>query len=185
MKSIRASIRYAKALLDLSREKGTMDDVKRDSDLLLLVIDENRDFRNFLKSAIIKPDQKIQTFKAVLGNQLSEITNLFINLLIKHGREAHLEDVLRKFIAQYFVENKIIKAQISSPTPILASQKERLLALLKFKNASSIVLEETVDTELIGGFTLRVGDQQINASALEALSQLKREFNKNSYIADF
>jgi F-type H+-transporting ATPase subunit delta len=105
--------------------------------------------------------------------------------LIKHGREAHLEDVLRKFIAQYFVENKIIKAQISSPTPILASQKERLLALLKFKNASSIVLEETVDTELIGGFTLRVGDQQINASASEALSQLKREFNKNSYIADF
>ena len=88
MKSIRASIRYAKALLDLSREKGTMDDVKRDSDLLLLVIDENRDFRNFLKSAIIKPDQKIQTFKAALGNQLSEITNLFINLLIKHGREA-------------------------------------------------------------------------------------------------
>ena len=80
MKSIRASIRYAKALLDLSREKGTMDDVKRDSDLLLLVIDENRDFRNFLKSAIIKPDQKIQTFKAALGNQLSEITNLFINL---------------------------------------------------------------------------------------------------------
>ena len=120
MKSIRASIRYAKALLDLSREKGTMDDVKRDSDLLLLVIDENRDFRNFLKSAIIKPDQKIHTFKAALGNQLSEITNLFINLLIKHGREAHLEDVLRKFIAQYFVENKIIKAKISSPTPILA-----------------------------------------------------------------
>ena len=47
------------------------------------------------------------------------------------------------------------------------------------------MLEETVDTELIGGFTLRVGDQQINASASEALSQLKREFNKNSYIADF
>ena len=76
MKSIRASIRYAKALLDLSREKGAMDDVKRDSDLLLLVIDENRDFKNFLKSAIIKPDQKIQTFKVALGNQLSEITNL-------------------------------------------------------------------------------------------------------------
>ena len=47
------------------------------------------------------------------------------------------------------------------------------------------MLEETVDMELIGGFKLRVGDQQINASASEALSQLKREFNKNSYIADF
>ena len=68
---------------------------------------------------------------------------------------------------------------------MLESQKDRLLALLKFKNVSSIVLEETVDTELIGGFKLRVGDQQINASASEALSQLKREFNKNSYIADF
>tara|TARA_B100000497_G_C7694777_1_gene423870 strand:+ start:3751 stop:4308 length:558 start_codon:yes stop_codon:yes gene_type:complete len=185
MKSIRASIRYAKALLDISREKGIMEDVKRDSDLLLMIIDENRDFRNFLKSAIIKPEQKIQTFKAALENELSEITNLFVNLLIRHGREGHLEDILKKYISQYFIENKIIKAQISSPTLLVESQKERLLALLKFKNASSIVLEETVDPELIGGFTLRVGDQQINASASEALSQLKREFNKNSYIADF
>jgi F-type H+-transporting ATPase subunit delta len=60
-----------------------------------------------------------------------------------------------------------------------------LLSLLNFGETSSILLEEKIDPELIGGFILRVGDQQINASASEALSQLEQEFNKNLYIADF
>ena len=185
MKSLRASTRYAKALLDLSRERQMMDIVKADSDLLLAAIGESRDFRNFLKSAILKPEQKEKTFAVVFSNQLSEITMLFVNLLIKHGREAHLEEVFEKYIVQYLKENKIIKAQISSSSPLLKDQKDRLLSLLNFGETSSILLEEKIDPELIGGFILRVGDQQINASASEALSQLEQEFNKNLYIADF
>ena len=185
MKSLRASTRYAKALLDISRERQMMDIVKTDSDLLLAVVEESRDFRNFLKSAILKPEQKVKTFAAVFSNQLSEITILFVNLLIKQGREAHLEDVFEKYITHYFIENKIVKAQISSSSPLLKDQKDRLLSLLNFGETSKILLEETVDPELIGGFILRVGDQQINASASEALSQLEREFDKNLYIADF
>lgn len=185
MKSLRASTRYAKALLDLSREREMMDVVKTDSDLLLVAIGESRDFRNFLKSAILKPEQKEKTFAAVFSNQLSEITLLFVNLLIKHGREGHLEEVFEKYIAQYLKENKIVRAQISSSSPLLKEQKDRLLSLLNFGETSSILLDEKIDPELIGGFILRVGDQQINASASEALSQLEQEFNKNSYIADF
>ena len=110
---------------------------------------------------------------------------LFVNLLIRHGREAHLEDVFEKYITQYLIENKIVKAQISSSSPLLKDQKDRLLSLLNFGDTTSILLEETVEPELIGGFILRVGDQQINASTSEALSQLEREFDKNLYIADF
>ena len=138
-----------------------------------------------LKSAILKPEQKEKTFAAVFSNQLSEITLLFVNLLIKHGREGHLEEVFEKYIAQYLKENKIVRAQISSSSPLLKEQKDRLLSLLNFGETSSILLDEKIDPELIGGFILRVGDQQINASASEALSQLEQEFNKNSYIADF
>ena len=69
MKSLRASTRYAKALLDLSREREMMDVVKTDSDLLLAAIGESRDFRNFLKSAILKPEQKEKT----LSNDLALI----------------------------------------------------------------------------------------------------------------
>tara|TARA_B100000780_G_scaffold278707_1_gene253272 strand:- start:7521 stop:8078 length:558 start_codon:yes stop_codon:yes gene_type:complete len=185
MRSLRASTRYAKALLDLSRERQMMSEIKHDSDLLLAVIEESRDFRNFLKSAIIKPEQKIKTFAAVFNDQLNDLTGVFINLLIKQGREAHLEDILKKFIVQYLSEKNIVIAQISSATPISNRQKERLMSLLNPDGALSILLEETLNPDLIGGFILRVGDQQINTSASQALSQLEREFEKNLYIADF
>jgi len=57
---MRVSNRYAKALLDLARERQALDAVKLDSDLLLTVIQDSRDLRSFLKSPIIKPDQKIK-----------------------------------------------------------------------------------------------------------------------------
>jgi F-type H+-transporting ATPase subunit delta len=42
-----------------------------------------------------------------------------------------------------------------------------------------------LDESLIGGFVLRVADQQVDASVATALATLDREFQKNLYIADF
>ena len=84
---MRVSNRYAKALLDLARERQSLDAVKQDSDLLLAVIQESRDLRSFLKSPIIKPDQKIKTFKSAFAGQLNDLTDAFLELLVKHARE--------------------------------------------------------------------------------------------------
>ena len=59
MSTLRASSRYAKALLDLARERNALDVIKTDSDTLLAVLKESRDFRVFLQSPVIKPDQKL------------------------------------------------------------------------------------------------------------------------------
>ena len=55
MSTLRASNRYAKALLDLARERQSLDVIKANSDTLLAVLKESRDFRVFLKSPVIKP----------------------------------------------------------------------------------------------------------------------------------
>lgn len=57
MSTLRASNRYAKALLDLARERQSLDVIKANSDTLLAVLKESRDFRVFLKSPVIKPEQ--------------------------------------------------------------------------------------------------------------------------------
>ena len=93
---MRASNRYAKALLDLAKEKGVLEAVMADVTFLLSVEKESSEFRMLLKSPVIKPLQKIEAFRNAFADQVSPLTVLFVNQVIKHGREAHLVHILEK-----------------------------------------------------------------------------------------
>jgi len=49
----------------------------------------------------------------------------------------------------------------------------------------NIELEESVNKNIIGGFVLRIGDEQFDASVLKKLRQLKNEFDDNLYIKEY
>ena len=69
MKSTKAAIRYAKALLEMSIEQKVIDLVSFDMTRILNVAESSRDFISFLNSPIIKTDKKIAV-----------ISKLFVNL---------------------------------------------------------------------------------------------------------
>jgi F-type H+-transporting ATPase subunit delta len=48
-----------------------------------------------------------------------------------------------------------------------------------------VEVTETVDPELIGGFVLRIGDQQLDTSILSELNDLRGKFDSNLYEKDF
>ena len=185
MSTLRASSRYAKALLDLARERQSFDVVKANSDTLLAVLKESRDFRMLLKSPVIKPEQKLKTLTKAFSNQLDPLMDLFLALLVKHGREAHLEGILEKYTSLYLAEKKVVRARVASAAPLTAEQVTQLLGLLKTPESSDVQLEQVIDESLIGGFVLRVAEQQVDASVASSLAKLEREFDKNLYIADF
>ncbi|MBL0314439.1 MAG: F0F1 ATP synthase subunit delta [Flavobacteriales bacterium] len=47
-----------------------------------------------------------------------------------------------------------------------------------------IELIEKVDTTLIGGFVLKVGDKQLDSAISSRIKALKREFSENPYIPE-
>jgi F-type H+-transporting ATPase subunit delta len=48
--------------------------------------------------------------------------------------------------------------------------------------SAQIEITERVDPSLIGGFVVRVGDQQLDASIAQKIKQLKREFSENEFV---
>lgn len=184
MSTLRAASRYAKALLDLAREQGVLDSVKTDADFLLAVEKDSREFRSLLKSPVIKPSQKVETFKSAFSNQLSPLMVLFVNLVINHGREAHLVGILENYTDLYLSEKNIVRAFVTSAAPLTDSQRTALLAKLAAGGAANVELHEKVQPELIGGVVVRVGDRQVDATVARSLSGLKRQFENNLYIAD-
>ena len=61
------------------------------------------------------------------------------------------------------------------PFPSAATKKE-IIAKVKASTGGEVILKETVDANLIGGFILTVGDQQFDSSISSSLNRVKKEF---------
>lgn len=86
----RVAIRYAKAIVDLGVEKQSLEQIYQDSQLIVQMCKQSREFLALLKSPVIKPSKKNQIIHAVLDGKISAITAAFVTLLVNKGRESIL-----------------------------------------------------------------------------------------------
>lgn len=180
MKETRVALRYAKSLISLAKERDVLEQVKGDMELILSVCKENQDFSNMLKSPVVKADKKSAILNQVFGNKISELSLSFLNLLTSKKREAILGAVAENYINLYNESKNIVSATVTTAAAITEDIKAQVLTQLKsVVGDADVRIEERVDASLIGGFVLRVGDLEFNASVANKLQKLKREFVSN------
>jgi F-type H+-transporting ATPase subunit delta len=59
------------------------------------------------------------------------------------------------------------------------------MEIVKGSGNSDVVLEEKINKDIIGGFIIRIGDKQVDASIAAKLNNLKRSFKENPFIKEF
>ncbi len=178
----RLASRYAKSLIDLAIEKGQLEAVYNDIVLLQGVV-KNREFANLLRSPIISSDKKQKVLQAVTEGKVSAITAGFNRLIIEKNREAVLPEVIKAFIEQYKVHKNIHTAKLVTAVPVSDEVKNAIISQIKKTVAlQNVELETSVNEDLIGGFTLQVGDQLVDASISKDLREIARQFENNDFI---
>jgi F-type H+-transporting ATPase subunit delta len=183
MKGTRVALRYAKSLLSLADERNILEQVKDDMLALASVFEENTDFRDMLKSPVVKSDRKAAILKQVFEKEVCELSMKFINLVLEKRREAILGAIANSFIDLYNDLKNIVKATVVTANAITEDTRNKVLSQLKLvAGDANILIEEQVDESIIGGFVLRIGDTEYNASIANKLQQLKREFVSNPYL---
>jgi len=174
--------RYAKSLLGLSREMNVLDAVGNDMKLLSAVCDENREFTQLLNNPIINSDKKLSILKKVFEGKMNKLSITFFELITGKTREANIEAIAKEFINQYKEEKGIQTAVITSAIGLDDRLRKEVYDVIKKSANSEIELVEKVDKDLIGGFVLRMGDKQFDASIASELRRLAKEFSSNPYV---
>ena len=183
MKETRVALRYAKSLISLAEERNILELVKEDMQTVLSVCDENKDFTNMLKNPIVKADKKRAILNAIFAKEVCDLSLAFLNIVVEKRRESILASIASSFMDLYNELKNIVKATVVSAIAIRDDIKTQVLAQLKLvAGGSEVLLEERVDETIIGGFVLRIGGHEFNASIANKLQQLKREFVSNPYI---
>ena len=108
----RVALRYAKSLISLALERQILEQIKDDMQTVKSVYDENREFRNMLKSPIVKSDKKTNILNEVFSKELSELSMTFINKITSKKRESILGAIAENFIKLYNEHKNIVTALV-------------------------------------------------------------------------
>ena len=182
MKSNRAAIRYAKALILESVEKDTLELMNSDMQIILNTFEENPDLRSLTESRVIKNSLKLTSLNLIFKT-LSTLSLKFINVLSENNRIDLLETISYKFRELYKDHKGIQSALVTTAIPLNTEMKSEVLNVISKLTNKQTILSNKVDNSLIGGFILRVGDIEYNASFKNKLKTIKQEFTNNTNLS--
>lgn len=183
MPNPRLADRYAKSLIDLALEKDQLEEVHNDAQRIIQVCKQSREFAVMLKSPIIKGEKKAAVINLLSKGKVSEISRLFLNLLVRKGRESNLLEIMQVVADKYDIIKGISRINLVTAVPV--SEEVRLLMVDKLQKETrltNIELAVKVDPSLVGGFILEYNNFLLDRSVKRFLKEVKTEYKKNEYV---
>jgi F-type H+-transporting ATPase subunit delta len=174
----RAALRYAKAIFELASEKNSLDTVLSDMNTVSEVLNANPDLVSVIESPVVSVQDKKEVLTKVFTS-LTKETNKLLELLLSNNRIDVLAKVATSFNELYNDYKGNEKAIVVTALPLEGALETSVLKKLNNLTGKNVTLTNIVDESIIGGFILRVGDKEFNASVANQLNKLKREFILN------
>ncbi|MBN2980729.1 MULTISPECIES: F0F1 ATP synthase subunit delta [Cohnella] len=172
--------RYAKALFDLSSEKGIVSETETELKAIVDALKQNADFRAFMTFPNIDTSKKIAAFKAIFGQAVSQAVLDTISLLIERDRQTELPAILDAYVKVAGEALGRAEAHVATPKPLTEGEKEQLAAKFGALLGKTVRVNETVDPTLLGGLTVRIGDTLYDGSLRGKLERLEKSLQTSA-----
>lgn len=185
MTDSRVAFPYAKSLLDFAIEKGILDEIYQDMVMFGEVCQQNRNFVLTLKNPIINHEKKKAILHSLFKDKVTPATLVMFDIITRKNREAHLPAIAAEFGELYRKQKGIIRATVITTFPLTDELREKFKKTIKEQTGKQIDLIEKVDSSLIGGFVVKIGDKQMDNSVRSKLKSLLYEFSDDSYVKTF
>ena len=176
MSETTVATRYAKSIIDLAEEQKVLEEIRKDMELFSQTLRANHQLQAVLSNPIIAHNKKIKILEAIFSGKVSKLTDSFFRIMINKSRSEILYPTAKEFINQYNIIKNIVRAYVTSATPLSAQNEKQIISELEAVTSGTIELHKKVDTKLIGGFVLTISDRQIDTSLSNALNRLKHDF---------
>jgi F-type H+-transporting ATPase subunit delta len=172
MPRITSGKRYAQAAFELALEKNELESwqegLKRIADLTA-----NEELMALLQSPRLPFDAK----KELLKKQLGEINPLAFNLalLLVHKGSLRLSgDIFQQYNDLLDAHRGVERAKVIAAVPLSDKDRETISSRLGKVVEREVVIDDKVDSSIIGGFIARIGDMLIDGSIRQKLKTLKK-----------
>ena len=179
----RIAIRYARSMYELAAQQNQVEVLRQDMLRLKELMASSPELQRFLHMPLLDGSRKaaiLQTVYAKAG--ISQQAQDYLRHVTERGREVVLPYIAREFLELYNAQHNITPVQIRSAIPLTAEQRQAIVSKVEGQLKTKAEVHESVDGSLIGGLTVKIGDQLFDGSVATALRRIDKQFTDNPYI---
>jgi F-type H+-transporting ATPase subunit delta len=169
-----AARRYAEAAFELATRDGALEPWADGLALTAGVAADAAVAHLMDNPSIAHADRQAAVTKLFEGRVVPGVLNL-ARLLARRGRFETLPAVAAEFTRLLNRRNGVVEAVVTSAGPLTATETDAIGARIRAMTGSGVSLRTEVDPGLIGGLTVKVGDQLLDASVRGRLERLRNQ----------
>lgn len=171
--------RYARAVIDLAREKGVVAEVGSDLARIAALFEESAIVVHAFADPTVAHDVKEKVLEQVLAQGgLQDLTKRFVHILLSRGRVLGIGEIARAYQELADAMANRIRARVVSASALEKSEEERLRAALARISGKEVVLKVEVDEGLLGGLVAYVGSHVYDGSLSNQLQRIRDRLNR-------
>jgi len=172
---------YAKAFLGAAAAAGVVDESLSEFDSLVDdVLVAMPKLERVLSSGLVSPEDKAGILDRALGSQASPVLLNFLKVLARHERLDCLRAI--RVVAHELADEMHgrVQVDVTTATPLDEASSGKILEKLREMLGGQPILNPKVQSEMLGGVVLRVGDTVFDGSLATQLSQMRAKMINRS-----
>ena len=165
---------YARSLFEVAQEHDVLDDVHDQLGEFTDALDENRELQVFFFSPYFSSQEKKEGIGKVVDGADERLVR-FLELLAERHRMPVLFRIRRVFDQLWAEENKLLPVTITSAVELDEDTVKRIGKRIEEQTGRRVELSATVDPDVIGGLSMRVGNMILDSTVRSRLERLRKE----------
>jgi len=164
---------YAEALFEVGRDKGKLDSLQQQLGEFADAVDRNRELQVFFFSPYLSTAEKQEGIKKAVTGAEPELIN-FLELLVEKHRMTEIFRIRRELDELWKHENRRIDVTVTSAVELDPAVVEKIGQEVERQTGEKVDLSSKVDSDVLGGIVLQVGNMVLDASIRSRLEKLRK-----------
>ncbi|MEV0409776.1 F0F1 ATP synthase subunit delta [Streptomyces sp. NPDC050448] len=164
----------ATADLTAAQQSGALDNVEDELFRFGRIVASNTGLRAALTDRAATASAKSTLLNSLLGGKAEAVTERLVTRLVTHPRGRSLEAGLESLSKLAAERRDRMVATVTSAVPLSDVQRQRLGAVLAKLYGRQMHLNLDVDPAVLGGISVRVGDEVIDGTIADRLAEASR-----------
>ncbi|SDW41361.1 ATP synthase F1 subcomplex delta subunit [Marininema mesophilum] len=170
--------RYAKALFQIALEKNRLDEVEQEWQGVVEALGHHPELAGWLAHPRVAAEEK----KALLGKLFanhSDLTQNLLFLLIERRREDVIEAVGAEYKKLANESKGVAEAEVITARALTEEEEKELIAVFQKQIGKTLVVKNRVDSDLLGGVTVKIGDRLYDGSLAGKLERFRKQLTSS------
>jgi F-type H+-transporting ATPase subunit delta len=174
MSAMDAAVRgYAAAIFEVAKAEGILETVEDELFRFARTVEAEPKLREALRDINLPPERRAEAVRELLGKKANQHTINLIQFIVQSGRIRDLTAIVDALVEKAAAERSKAVAEVRTAVPLDPNQRENLKAAIAKATGLDVELKVIVDSSVLGGLLVRVGDQIFDGTVRRRLQSAR------------